>query len=138
MTTVQQIFDMAIHLMDEQSETNGKTQTTDTTEYKYRTISILNTLLPMICLCAWQGDVRGTPFLVEPDDHKNPNFDQYVMIDDWLAKGVLPYGLAAHLLASENEELSDWFMKRFQLSLVEFREFRPERFEPIATPYGLF
>ena len=48
MVTVQEIFDMAIHLMDEQRETDGSTVTVDTSEYKYRTISILNTVIPRV------------------------------------------------------------------------------------------
>ena len=43
--TVQQVFDQAIHLMDEQNETTGATITADTAEYKSRTISILNTAI---------------------------------------------------------------------------------------------
>lgn len=46
MTTIQQVFDMAIHLMDEQNESSGATVTSDTNEYKVRTISILNTIMP--------------------------------------------------------------------------------------------
>ena len=38
MVSVQQVFDMAIHLMDEQSESTGATETVDTQEYKFRTI----------------------------------------------------------------------------------------------------
>lgn len=48
MITVQQVFDAAIHMMDEQYELNGNTVTTDTNEYKYRTISILNTVMPAL------------------------------------------------------------------------------------------
>ena len=48
MVTVQQVFDTAIHLMDEQNESNGGTQTVDTDEYRFRTISILNTAIPAL------------------------------------------------------------------------------------------
>ena len=43
MTTVQQVFDAAIYMMDEQSEANGNTGTADTIEYKFRTVPIINT-----------------------------------------------------------------------------------------------
>ena len=45
MATVQDVFDMAMHLMDAQNESTGATQTTDTHEYELRTPNILNTLL---------------------------------------------------------------------------------------------
>lgn len=143
MTTVQQIFDMAIHLMDEQSETNGKTQTTDTAEYKYRTISILNTLLPMIYPYTDSAD-RSQPgrpkitMLKVPQDYAKPDFTQEVPVDDSIALGVLPYGLAAQLLAAENDDLAAWFTQRFNQAFIEIRSFMPASFEPIATPYGLF
>lgn len=46
--TVQQVFDMAIHIVDEQSESTGATITVDTEEYKFRTISILNAVIPRL------------------------------------------------------------------------------------------
>ena len=39
-TTAAWVFARAIHLMDEQNETTGETSTTDTAEYKLRTLSI--------------------------------------------------------------------------------------------------
>ena len=143
MTTVQQVFDMAIHLMDEQSESNGKTQITDTNEYRYRTISVLNAILPQLSPYATHTDRSqgGRPFLPPlelPQDYAKPDFTQPVPVDDSLAMGVLPYGLAAHLLAGENTELAAWFMQRFLQSLAELRNFITADFEPIATPYGLF
>lgn len=143
MTTVQQVFDMAIHLMDEQSESNGKTQTTDTNEYRYRTVSILNALLPQLYPYTDSVDRTGTgrpqiPVLQLPQDYAKPDLTQVVPVDDSFALGVLPYGLASHLLASENEELSAWFHQRFMQSFLELRDFMPAKFEPITAPYGLF
>ena len=43
--TVQQIFDIAIHLMDSQNESTGSTDTADTKEYKLRAVSLLNSVL---------------------------------------------------------------------------------------------
>ena len=44
MTTGQQVFDMAIHLMDEQNESSGATQTADTKEYQLRSVNLINIL----------------------------------------------------------------------------------------------
>lgn len=145
MITVKQVFDMAIHLMDEQSETNGKTETNDTNEYKYRTISILNTLLPQLYLysdtCAYTEFGRPVcPALTVPDkdNYAKPDMDQPIPLDDTLALSVLPYGLAAHLLAGENAELSVWFTNRYNQAFTDLRNKIPSNFEPIGTPYGLF
>ena len=43
-TTAQWVFDKAIYLMDEQNESSGATVTSDTNEYKLRTVPILNVL----------------------------------------------------------------------------------------------
>ena len=45
MNTVQEVFDIAIRLMDAQNESTGSTDTADTKEYKLRTPSLLNSLL---------------------------------------------------------------------------------------------
>ena len=41
--TVQGVYDKAIRLIDAQNENTGSTDTSDTKEYKLRTLSILNT-----------------------------------------------------------------------------------------------
>lgn len=143
MVTVQQIFDIAIHMMDEQSETNGDTLTTDTQEYKFRTISILNAVMPALYPFSDTLDTTGTgrpicPMLNVPDRHAQPDFTQAVPLDDTLALGVLPYALAAHLLAGENEDLSVWFITRYNQVFGDIRNKIPAEFEQIPAPYGLF
>ena len=141
--TVQQIFDMAIHLMDEQSETNGGTETTDTQEYKFRTISILNAIIPLLYPYSDTLDCSGIgrpvcPMLTVPENHSQPDFTQEIPLDNTLAQGVLPYALAAHLLSGENQELSAWFTNHYEQAFVDLRSKIPGTFEPIAAPYGLF
>lgn len=143
MTTVQQIFDMAIHLMDEQSETSGATLTTDTQEYKYRTLSILNAILPSLYpysdTCDYSGSGRPScPALSTGSGYSDPDFTQPVPLDDTLALGVLPYALAAHLLSGENEDLSAWFLARYTQTFADLRNKIPGSFEPIPMPYGAF
>lgn len=143
MTTVQQVFDAAIYMMDEQSEANGNTGTADTKEYKFRTVPIINTLLPQLYPYSDNYDTSGTgrpvcPRLLLPAESSAVDFTQEIPLDDTLALGVLPYGLAAHLLASENTELSAWFFSRYNQAFADLRSKIPGSFEPIATPYGLF
>lgn len=142
MVTVQQVFDMAIHLMDEQNETTGATGTVDTNEYKSRTISILNSVIP--ALYPFSGDYdageagRPVPQILEWGDYKNPNFTQTIALDDTLCLSLLPYFLAAQLLSAENEVLSAWFMNRYREAFADLRNRVPADFVKIATPYGTF
>ena len=59
MTTVQDVFDAAICLMDEQS--GEATCTADTAAYQARTVPILNTVLPALYpfSSTWSGADRG-------------------------------------------------------------------------------
>ena len=140
--TVQQIFDQAIHLMDEQNETTGSTMTVDTSEYKSRTISILNTAIPRLYPYSSNFDrtVSGRPAskILESGDYANPDFTQVIMLDDDLCLGLLPFYLAAQLLSGENEALAAWFMTQYRENLNDFKRNIPASFEQISTPYGLF
>lgn len=142
MVSVQQVFDMAIHLMDEQSESTGATETVDTQEYKFRTISILNSVIP--ALYPYSGTYkspaagRAAPRKLTADDHRNPDFEQSIPLDDTLSMTLLPYYLAAQLLSAENEALSAWFMNRYREMFADLRDMVPSEFEPIAMPYGGF
>mgnify|MGYP003300367409 CR=1 FL=1 len=142
MVTVQQIFDMAIHLMDEQNESNGGTNTVDTQEYKFRTISILNSVIPALYPYSGNYDSQGTgrpmPAILLVNEYRNPDFEQEVDLDDVLCLTVLPYYLAAQLLSAENEVLSAWFMNRYRETFNDLRNRIPADFEKISTPYGLF
>jgi hypothetical protein len=142
MTTVQQIFDMAIHLMDEQSETNGSTGTVDTNEYRYRTISILNTVIPRLypysSTYVDKGKGRTAPRQLSADDHASPDFEQSIPLDDVLSMSLLPYYLAAQLLSAENEVLSAWFMNMYRENLADVRGKSLSDFESIPMPYGGF
>lgn len=142
MITVQQVYDQAIHLMDEQNETTGGTSTADTAEYKSRTISILNTAIPRLYPYSSNFDRmasgRPEPVILGCDDYANPDFEQIIMLDDSLCLGLLPFYLAAHLLSGENEALAAWFMNQYRECLNDFKRNVPASFEPIPTPYGLF
>lgn len=141
-TTVQQVFDQAIHLMDEQNETTGSTVTADTTEYKSRTISILNTAIARLYPYSsnYNRDATGRPKSQKLDaaDFANPDFTQVIQLDDELCVGLLPFYLAAQLLSGENESLAAWFMQQYRESLSEFKRNIPASYEAISTPYGLF
>lgn len=141
-TTVQQVFDQAIHLMDEQNENTGATSTADTSEYKSRTISILNTaiarLYPYSSNYTRDFDGRPKATILSCPNYSNPDFSQIIMLDDALSLGLLPFYLAAHLLSGENEALATWFMQQYREAFGELKKTTPASFEAISTPYGLF
>lgn len=142
MVTVQQVFDMAIHMMDEQNETTGATGTVDTNEYKFRTISILNSVIP--ALYPFSGNYnagtsgRPAPTQLYVDNYKEPDFEQIMPLDDTLSLACVPYYLAAQLLSAENETLAAWFMNRYREAFNDLRNRIPADFERISTPYGTF
>jgi hypothetical protein len=142
MVTVQQVFDMAIHLMDEQNETTGATGTVDTNEYKSRTISILNSVIPALYPFSGNYDStepgRPTPQTLKWDNYMNPDFTQEIALDDTLCLSVLPYYLAAQLLSAENETLAAWFMNRYREAFNDLRNRIPAEFERITVSYGGF
>lgn len=133
MTNANDIFDTAIHLMDEQNETNGETRTQDTAEYRYRTLSILNTL---------RGELYpySDTYVVNEDGTraicpKIESFEQALNLDDFIAQSVLPYGLAAHLLLGENDTMASFFNQRYAELKLEARERRTAVWEDIPCMY---
>ena len=142
MVTVQQVYDIAIHLMDEQDEGTGATTTIDTTEYKLRTLSILNSIIPS--LYPYSGTFkqsatgRPAPRQLDMDNLANPDFDQNIPLDDTLSLSVLPYYLAAQLLSSENTELAAGMKNQGREILNDIRNKVPATFEKISLPYGGF
>jgi hypothetical protein len=142
MAQVQEIFDMAIHMMDEQNESNGITGTVDTQEYRFRTISILNSVIPMLQVYSSDYDRAGfgrpEPYILMADDYTDPDFTQEIELDNLLSYSLLPYYLAAQLLSGENEDLASWFMTRYREAFNDIKNKILAEFESINTPYGLF
>ncbi|MGO5113610.1 hypothetical protein ACTQ33_01030 [Candidatus Avoscillospira sp. LCP25S3_F1] len=133
-TTAQWVFDRAIHLMDEQNESTGSTKTSDTKEYEFRTLSILNVLRHELY------PISDTYAVVEPG--KRPivdellSFDQEIGLDDGVAQGIMPYGLAAHLMLGENDALANYFSQRYAELYSAMMKSMPSVWEDIPTAYG--
>lgn len=133
-TTGQQVFDMAIHLMDEQNEATGQTVTGDTKEYLLRSVNLLN-VLKHECYDVsdtWQpgeDGKRGVCTYIE-------SLDEDLDLDDVVAQGALPYGLASRLLLGENDVLADFFEQKFQEMLALLRRKSVAVFESIPLYYG--
>lgn len=142
MVLIQEIFDAAIDLMDEQDETTGATKTKDTREYEVRTISILNMALPVLFPYSSSGKRkptgRPTPTPLLSDNRKEPDFEQTIPLDDALCWALLPFWLASLLRSGEDTEFSMRMMTEYNNALASIRDLVPAEFEAISTPYGLF
>lgn len=133
-TTAQWVFDRAIHLMDEQNESTGATKTTDTKEYEFRTLSILNVLRHELY------PISDTYLVLDPG--KRPivaelvSMDQEIGLDDGVAQGIMPYGLAAHLLLGENDTMANYFSQRYAEMYSAMLKSLPSVWEDIPQAYG--
>nr|DAI21193.1 MAG TPA: hypothetical protein [Caudoviricetes sp.] len=134
MTTADWVFEKAIHLMDEQNETTGAVVTADTKEYRNRTLSILNILRHELYPYSdtYEAGVDGVrsicPLIT--------SFTDEIGLDDAIAQGVLPYGLAAHLLLGENDTMASFFIERYQELVRSIGLKKPAQWEDIIPAYG--
>jgi len=133
-TTAQQIFEQAILIMDGQDEATGATETADTKEYKSRTLAILYTL-QMECF-PYSDTYRVTTAGTRPLCPMLTAFDMPLAVDDGLCRGVLPYGLAAHLLLGENAPLASFFNERYEQQKTALARGVPRAFTDIEDSYG--
>lgn len=99
MITAQQVYDIALVLMDEVTETGNIT--TETPEYyRSKALNILTTLQTELL------PLSITPVPVT-------SMTQTLLVSDRTALLVLPYGLAAHLLLSDDLTLSSFLNARY-------------------------
>ena len=129
-TTAQQVFELAMSLMDELNESSGSADTADTKEYKNRTLAILN-VLRVEC---WPAS--DTYAVEEPG--KRPicpeitGFTTALPLDDGICQGVLPYGLAAELARQGGvSELAQQYWETYE------RRKREIRLEELYQIYGV-
>lgn len=133
-TTAQRVFDIAMGLMDEVNESTGNTDTSDTREYKVRTLLILNAL---------RGELfpYSDTFSIE-EPGKRPilaviqDFRDVIGMDDFVCQSVMPYGLAAHLLLDENPSAASFFMQRYEELKANLAKGFPSASEAIEDVYG--
>lgn len=134
-TTAQRVFDLAMGLIDEVNETSGSTDTSDTREYKVRTLLILNAL---------RGELFPYSDTYEADEMgKRPilaaiqSFDQVIGMDDYICQSVLPYGLAAQLLLDENQTSASFLQQRYEELRNNLAKGLPKGSEAIQDLYGV-
>lgn len=133
-TTAAWVFARAIHLMDEQNETTGETSTADTSEYKLRTLSILNILRHELFPYSDTYEAQEDGKLDVCTEIKS--FTDVIDLDDVLAQGILPYGLAAHLLLGENDSMASFFNSKYSELIRDLAAKKTSKWEDITPYYG--
>ena len=132
MTNAQNIYEMAIALMDSMSD-SGVADTTDNNEYKTRTLPILNIL---------RGELYPFSDTYETDDEGRPiaamirSFDKPIDLDDYICQSVMPYGLAAHLLLAEDPATANFFQQRYDELKLRLSVGMPAKSEDVEDVYG--
>lgn len=133
-TTAAWVFARAIHMMDEQNEATGETSTADTAEYKLRTLSILNILRHELFPYSdtYEEQEDGTRDVCT----EIKAFTDVIDLDDVLAQGIMPYGLAAHLLLGENDSMAAFFNSRYSELVRDLAAKKSSKWEDITPYYG--
>lgn len=124
MTNGQWIFEHAIALMDSGDEVTGQMDTGSTRAYRNRTMNLLN-LLGQEC-AGYSAKGAWTALT---------GLEEELPLDDGLCQGVMPYGLAAHLLLEEDPAAANFFQQRYEELLERWRR-RQVELEDLETPYG--
>ena len=110
-TTVQQVFDLTINLIDSVSD-DGQTDTEDTLDYKNRTLGLLNTIQQRLYRYSDTYKLRKPgkravlPML--------ESFEDVIQLDDYIAQTVMPNGLAALLLLAEDPSQANYFQQVYE------------------------
>lgn len=134
MTTVQEVFDIAIRLMDAQNESTGSTDTADTREYRVRAPSLLNSILDRAYPASdnWPHSEDGK----RPICPKVTSMEDEIDLDERICTGILPYGLAGLLLSEENPTLANFFWQTFLEQLEEAKRQAPAAESSVEDVYG--
>ncbi len=126
MVSVSDVFIAALALMDELSDDGAPRPGADA--YAVRTPAVLESL---VCeFLTLEGDADRASLPIEAMD------DPLLSVPDRYARGTLPYGLAAHLLADENPSAASFLQQRYEELRDRSALRRPAACDRIADLYG--
>lgn len=117
--TAKQVFDMACVLIDEVSE-SGAIVLDNPDYYEKRAQTILTVLQTELLPNSL------TPVMIT-------DLEQDLLLDDRAAMKVLPYGLAAHLLLTDDPNTASYFNNRYD----ELKRTRPAKAQTITDSYNV-
>jgi hypothetical protein len=132
--TGQEVFETAMSLLDELSSA-GLADTSDTAEYKNRSLAILNLL--QIELYPYSDTYAVATAGTRPIPTRITSLANAITnIDDNLALGVMPYGLAGKLLAGEGDSRGNYYLETYA-ELKRQISTAPAEFAAIENVYGV-
>lgn len=126
MTYGEEIFELAMAHLDELDD-SGKAQHDDTEDYERRAAGILTSLVAEYRLTEGKGGYFGP---LEALDDAIPG------VEDSYALGVMPYGLAAALIADENPTLAYFLQERYEELRDRFFRRKAAYLDAIDDLYG--
>ena len=133
MTTPEIVLELAIALTDNQDE-NGNYRIADNNEYRFRTLQILNTLIPE--LYPYSDTYKITQKGKRPIITYLTAFDQEIGLDDYICRSVLPEGLAGLLFSDENPSMASLHWEIYEERKALLSRGMPTESEPIVDVYG--
>lgn len=132
-TTPQQIYEMAIDLIDRRDQTSLEADSDENADYKARTIGILNILRQECYMASTAYDPhrrdRATAPLITSMDTALKG------IDDAVAQEAMPYGLAYHLILQEDPTTADYLRQKYEEAIARLKREQPGLFQPIPSPW---
>ncbi len=133
MITVQQVYDMAIMLMNEQDDATGATNSSELDGYQSRALALVNILVSDLYYLSDNTDLLSAAKPVPP---LLSAFTDGIDLDDRLCVNVLPYGLAGHLFVGENDDASTTFLNLYYTLKKGYGKSKPTAKVAVTNVYG--
>ena len=131
---VQDVFDKAIQLMDEQNEATGSTDTTDTKPYRVKAVGICNTLLGFVYPASdtYKVSAEGKRPICAAAETMESELD----LDDFICASVLPWGMAAQFVLDDDKEKANFFWQTFLEQIEAAKRGIPAPIGEVEDVYG--
>jgi len=133
MLTVQQVYDLAIKLMDEQNDTTGVTTSVELDTYKNRALALINILVSDLYNLS---DTTSFPSTAKPVPALLTAFTDNIDLDDRLTVNVLPFGLAGYFKVDEEDNTAQLFLTKYETLKKTYAKKKPTAKVPITNVYG--
>ena len=106
----------------------------DNVEYQAKTVDLLNNLRGE--LYPYSDTYTITQIGKRPICPLIETFTSEIALDDYITETVMPYGLGALLLLSEDQAVANFFQQRYYELLAKLKDGLPTMAQPIEDVYG--
>ena len=132
--TVQDIFDSAIRLIDEQNESTGSTETADTKPYRVKAVSLVRNLIPRVYPVSdtYAASTDGKRPVCRMPEALTDELD----LDQYICESVLPWGLAALLIIDDDRDKYNAYWDEFEKGIALARNSLPSEIGEVEDVYG--